>query len=137
MKNSILLILFLLDFLKKFNLLNRVVIVSDLVNVDELDNDEDEHDWAHSALSFHVLFHLSSGLIVDNFHENGHESLALTFAQEVEEVECEEGGNRLVEDSVHPLSFFCVDGAHVHLADAEDNEGKCESDIANVLEDVI
>lgn len=116
-----LLVLLILNILEDLDLLETVVELSQLVEVEQLGNDQDKHDWAHSELVLHLGLHMLSGLFIAHLHEQSHECFSLLLREQVENVEHDEGADRLSEFHMDPPVSVAPDGHSCHLAHGEDD----------------
>ena len=100
--DSLLLILFFFGLGEEFGLVHGVIETSQLIQVEELSNNEDSHDWAHSSAVLHFLVHHGFGFIITVSHEEVHEGLTLLLGHTVNDEEAEESANGLFEDHMNP-----------------------------------
>lgn len=86
----VLLVLLFLERVKKVDLLESVLEALQLVQVENLNNVEHNHDWAHADLVLMLLSHLELCLLVSDSIENFQEIAAELLGHEVDKGENEE-----------------------------------------------
>lgn len=132
----VLLILLLLVLFEKFDLLERVLVRLELVNVEGLDDEEHKHDWAHAELGLFLLGHVRFRLFVSDSHEDFLEGVTLLLGNEVYEDEDEEGEDDLSDEPLSTPQALELNDLLAHAADGEDNTEDHKGKGADALENI-
>lgn len=110
---------------------------SHFVDVNSLEDDENNHDWAHAELVLHLLVHHQSSLLVAISHEESHENLTLLLCHHVDKEEVGEATKRFSSHELGTFSFLPSDGFLANTSKDEKTKGHSNGQHTNVLKVII